>query len=140
MALGAVLVVAAAGSGAARAAAEARTPTQVVHAWSADLNANRNAAAGRLFAQDAHVLQPGLDVLLGTRALATLFNAGLPCGGHITRLRVHGARVVATFRLTERPKHHCDAPGAKAAALFVVRNGKIVRWEQVPVPTEAPPA
>ena len=49
-------------------------------------------------------------------------------------IRVKGNRATATFVLGERPKHHCDGPGTKAAALFVVRNGKIVLWQQVAVP------
>jgi hypothetical protein len=88
-----VLVVAAAGSGAALAARQAASPAQVVRAWSHALNLNRNAAAGAL----------------------------------------------ATFVLGHRPQHRCDAPGGKAAALFVVRNGKIVLWQQVPVPADSGP-
>ena len=42
-----------------------------------------------------------------------------------------GLAATATFVLGRRPKHRCDAPGAKAAAVFTVRNGKIVRWQQV---------
>jgi limonene-1,2-epoxide hydrolase len=136
VALGAVLAVAAAGSGAARAARSTRSPVQVVRAWSRDLNANRNEAAARLFARNARVVQPGLDLFLTTLELAVQFNDALPCAGTITRVQVHGATVTATFLLGERPKHRCDGPGAKAAAVFVVRKGKIVLWEQVPVPPE----
>jgi limonene-1,2-epoxide hydrolase len=137
LALGAALVVAAAGSGAASAAA---TPAQVVRAWSTALNANHNDAAARLFARNARVLQGPLDVILRTHALAVAFNVSLPCAGRIVRLSVHGNRAVATFVLGKRPKHTCDGPGQKAAALFVVRNGKIVLWEQVPVPAPGPTA
>jgi limonene-1,2-epoxide hydrolase len=136
----AVLVVAAAGSG---AAAGARSPAQVVREWSRDLNANRNAAAARLFAPGARVVQGQIDVRLTPR-LALAFNASLPCAGRIVRMQVRGEAVVATFVLGERPKHRCDGPGEKAAALFVVRNGRIVMWEQVAVPPakkpSAPPA
>jgi limonene-1,2-epoxide hydrolase len=134
-ALGAVLVAAAAGSGAASATP---SPVQVVRAWSRALDANRNAAAARLFAPGARVVQPGVDVRLTTRALAVGFNAALPCAGRITRLQVRGATVVATFVLGERPKHRCDGPGRKAAARFVVRGGRIVLWQQVPVPPAGP--
>jgi limonene-1,2-epoxide hydrolase len=139
MALGAVLLVAA-GSGQAQAAATTRTPAQVVRAWSRDLNANRNVAAARLFALDARVVQPSYELRLTTRALARAWNDALPCAGTITRLQVEGARVTATFVLGERPKHRCDGPGQKAAAVFVVRKGKIVLWRQVPVPPAAPSA
>jgi limonene-1,2-epoxide hydrolase len=140
LALGAVLVVAAAGSGASAAAPAARTPAQVVHAWSKALNANHNDAAARLFAPNARVLQGGYELLLKTHVVAVAFNAGLPCSGTIVGIRVHGNSVLATFRLGERPKHRCDAPGRKAAAVFVVRHGKIVLWEQVPVPAPGPTA
>lgn len=131
MALGAVLVVAAAGSG---AAAAARSPADVVREWSRDLNANRNAAAAALFAPRARVIQGQVDVRL-TAKLAVAFNASLPCAGTITRIETRGQAVVAVFRLGERPKHRCDGPGQQAAALFVVRNGKIVLWEQIAVPS-----
>jgi limonene-1,2-epoxide hydrolase len=133
-----VLAVAAAGSGAAPAA---QKPESVVRAWSAALNANRNEAAARLFAVGARVVQPGIDVRLATHDIAVGFNDALPCAGRIVRLDVTGNRVVATFVLGERPQHRCDAPGVKAAALFIVRNGKITLWQQVPVPKDKrPPA
>jgi limonene-1,2-epoxide hydrolase len=130
-ALGAALVVAAAGSGAAQATG---SPEQVVRAWSTALNANRNEDAAKLFAPHARVIQPGVDVLL-THKLAVLFNSSLPCGGTITRLQHVTGGLVATFVLGERPKHRCDGPGLKAATYFVVVGGKIVLWEQVAVPS-----
>jgi hypothetical protein len=44
------------------------------------------------------------------------------------------------FVLGHRPKHTCDGPGQKAAAVFVVENGLITLWEQIPVPQQLPPA
>lgn len=128
--VGAALALAAAGT--AQAAA---TPAQVVRAWSKALNRNDNVAAAKLFAHNAVVIQPGLDVRLGTTAIARAFNNSLPCAGRIVVITVHGAQATATFVLGERPKHRCDAPGAKAAAVFTVRHGKIVRWQQVAVPS-----
>jgi limonene-1,2-epoxide hydrolase len=111
------------------------SPAAVARAWSKDLNANRNVAAARLFAPNARVVQPGVNVVLTSRALAIGFNNALPCAGRIVAIQVHGNRAIATFVLGQRPKHHCDAPGVKAAALFVVRNGKITLWKQVAVPS-----
>jgi limonene-1,2-epoxide hydrolase len=136
---GAVLIVAAVGSGIAQGAQETRTPTQVVRAWSHALNTNDNVGAARLFAYNAHVVQPGVDAILFSARLARIFNEGLPCGGEITRLQVSKRAIVATFRLHERPKHRCDAPGTLAAALFVVQKGRIVLWEQVAVPKQSGP-
>jgi limonene-1,2-epoxide hydrolase len=123
----------------AAVAAPPPSPPAIVRQWSRALNHNDNAAAGALFAAGARVIQPGVDVPVSPR-LAVAFNASLPCGGKILKLTRSGAKVTATFVLTERPRHHCDAPGAKAAAVFTVRGGKIVRWEQVPVPADAPTA
>ena len=140
-AFGAALAVAAAGSGAGQATTDTPSPAAVVRAWSKALNANDNAAAGKLFAKHARVIQAPFDGLIPTPAIAVEFNASLPCAGHIVRMTIKGDTVVATFVLGHRPKHTCDAPGQKAAALFVVRNGKIVLWEQVPVPkTKKPPS
>ena len=134
-ALGVALAVAAAGSGTARATTDAPSPAAVVHAWSKALNANDNEAAARLFAPFAHVIQPGVDVLLTTHAFAVAFNNALPCAGQIVRITVKGDRATATFVLGHRPKHTCTATrGEKAAALFVVQDGEIVLWEQVAVP------
>jgi limonene-1,2-epoxide hydrolase len=128
------------GAAAVDAATDAASPAHVVRAWSKALNANRNVAAARLFAPNARVVQPGVDVRLRTRAFAVAFNAALPCAGRIVRLTVEGHRATATFVLGHRPQHRCDGPGQKAAALFVVRAGKIVLWEQVPVPQNEPTA
>jgi limonene-1,2-epoxide hydrolase len=128
--VGAVLIVAAVGS--AQAVVK---PVAVVRAWSAALNANDNERAAFLFAPGAHVVQPGVDVRLTSHRLAVAFNNALPCAGRIVAVKVTGERVVATFVLGRRPMHRCDGPGQKAAALFVVRGGKIVRWQQVPVPS-----
>jgi limonene-1,2-epoxide hydrolase len=127
----AALIVAAVG---VHGVSAATTPKSVVRAWSKALNANDNAAAAKLFALNARVIQPGVDVALTSRALALAFNESLPCAGKIVRITVKGNRATATFVLGERPKHRCDAPGAKAAAVFTVQRGKIVRWQQVPVP------
>ena len=113
------------------------SPPAVVRAWSAALNRDDNAGAARLFAPGARVVQGAVDVRL-TQPLALAFNASLPCAGHIVRMQVRGDTVVATFVLGERPKHRCDGPGQRAAALFVVRSGKIVLWEQVAVPQGLP--
>ena len=139
-ALGAALAVAAAGSGAAQATTGTPSPAAVVRAWSKALNANDNAAAGRLFAKNARVIQGPLDALLRTQALAAVFNNSLPCAGRIVAMTVRGERVVATFVLGHRPKHTCDGPGQKAAALFVVHKGKIVLWEQIAAPAESGPS
>jgi len=113
-------------------------PAAIVRAWSRDLNANDNLAAAQLFARNAEVIQPPLAVRLVSAQVALEFNASLPCAGKIVRLTVKGNRVTAVFVLGHRPKHTCDGPGQKAAAVFVVENGLITLWEQIPVPQKVP--
>src|SRR3954468_11529488 len=119
-------------------AAAPPSPPAIVRAWSRALNANQNASAAKLFAPKARVIQPGVDVRL-TPKLALAFQESLPCGGRILELRRKGNQVTAIFRLTERPKHRCDAPGVKAAAVFVARAGRIVLGHQTPVPPDKKP-
>ena len=133
-ALAAALAVAAACTGAALATTDTPSPAAVVRAWSKALNANDNEAAGRLFARNARIVQGTLDARIPTQALAAMFNNTLPCAGRVVAMQVNGDTVVATFVLGHRPKHKCDAPGQKAAALFVVKKGKITLWAQVAVP------
>jgi limonene-1,2-epoxide hydrolase len=115
-------------------AATPPSPAAIVREWSADLNADRNEAAARLFAPNAVVVQFPYVVRLRTHALAVGFNASLPCAGRIVGISVKGEVATAVFVLGRRPHHRCDGPGQKAAARFRVHNGKIVRWEQIPVP------
>ena len=112
-------------------AATPPSPPAIVRAWSKALNANDNKGAAALFAPGARLIQ-GVDVRLSPK-LALAWNESLPCGGKILGLTRTGDRVRATFLLKERPKHTCDGPGEKAAAVFIVKKGKIVFWEQVPV-------
>jgi len=112
---------------------------EVVRAWSAALDRNDNEQAANLFADGAKIIQNG-EVILATHADAVRWNAALPCGGRITRLEVRGKdEVLAVFALDERPGHTCDGPGAQAATIFQVEDGRIVLWHQTPVPEQQAP-
>lgn len=111
-----------------------RSPASVVRAWSAALARDDNQAAANLFAKNAVVVQNGLALVLATHRLAVIWNSGLPCTGRIVKVTVRGSVADATFVLGNRKSSKCDAPGQKARAKFTVRNGRIVRWEQLPVP------
>jgi hypothetical protein len=106
----------------------------VVRAWSAALDRNDNEHAARLFANGAQIVQNG-EQTLRTHADAVRWNAGLPCGGRISHLELHGkTQVLAIFELENRPAHRCDAVGSQAAAIFRVEHGQIVLWHQTAVP------
>ena len=109
-------------------------PAAVVRAWTAALNRSDNEAAANLFAKNAVVIQNGLKLVLLTHHLAVLWMEGVPCSGLLIHVKVTKNIADAIFVLGSRKGIKCDAPGIKARAAFVVRNGKIVRWVQLPVP------
>lgn len=110
----------------------------VVRAWSAALNAGDNEAAGELFAPNAVVVQGPDAIPLPDAAAAALFTASLPCSGQIIEVRVDENVVTAVFELGDRETSPCDAqPGSLAAADFLIEDGAIVVWQQVPVPDES---
>jgi hypothetical protein len=147
LAVGALLLVAGTGSiaGAAsnRSATAHGAPTAVqrhmaviVHQWSDRLNARDFDGIARLFALPAILIQGPYEYRLPTRHDVALWHAGLPCGGTILRITYAGRFATAVFRLANRGKTKCDAPGALAAARFEIVHGKIVSWEQVAVPAK----
>jgi hypothetical protein len=109
------------------------SPEQVARDWSAALDRNDNEAAARLFDNGAQIVQ-NTELVLSSHADAVRWNAALPCGGKITSVSHPNATdVIVVFTLEDRPRHACDAPGQEAAALFRVRDGKIVLWHQTVV-------
>jgi limonene-1,2-epoxide hydrolase len=115
----------------------ARSPEEVARAWSAALNRADDEAAAQLFAPSAEIVQGG-ELVLRDHDDAVTWNASLPCGGAITRvIREADDQVLVVFRLKDRPRHTCDAPGQDAAALFKVEGGKIVLWHQTDPPGES---
>jgi hypothetical protein len=115
---------------------KAASAPEVVRAWSAALDRNDNEHAARLFARGAQIVQNG-ELTLATHADAVRWNAGLPCGGRISHLELHGkSQVLVVFELQPRPHHSCDATGGQAAAIFRVKDGEIVLWHQTAVPDQ----
>jgi hypothetical protein len=121
------------------AAQGARTPEQqqmaaVVLRWSQALNANDNDGISRLFKLPALIIQGPYAYKLVNRHQVALWFAGLPCAGHVTRILFQGRYATAVFKLANRGKTKCDAPGSLAAARFEIVDGKIASWVQVAVP------
>ena len=106
----------------------------VVLRWSQALDANDNDGISRLFTVPALIVQgPYAYKLVSRRQVARWFS-GLPCAGHIAWIVFRGRYATAVFRLANRGKTKCDAPGSLAAARFEIVNGKIASWVQVAVP------
>ncbi len=113
-----------------------RRMAAIVHKWSDRLNARDFAGIARLFALPATLIQGPYEYRLPTRHDVALWHAGLPCGGKILRISYSGRFATAVFRLANRGKTKCDAPGALAAARFEIVRNKIVSWQQVAVPAK----
>ena len=112
----------------------------IVRAWSARLTAGDNAGVARLFTVPVLMTQGPYTYRLINRSQVARWHAALPCSGHVVSIRVAGRYATAVFRLGNRKTSRCDAPGTLAAARFTIVGGKIVAWEQVPVPpTQAAP-
>ena len=106
----------------------------VVLRWSQALNANDNDGISRLFKLPALIVQGPYAYELVNRRQVALWFAGLPCAGHVTRILFQGRYVTAVFKLANRGKTKCDAPGSLAAARFEIVHGRIKSWVQVSVP------
>ena len=131
-------------SGGSRPATHARSPRTarvhqmkaVVRAWSTRLNAGDNAGVARLFSVPVLMTQGAYVYRLVNRRQVARWHAALPCAGNVLSIEVRGRYATAVFRLGNRRTSRCDAPGALAAARFTIVRGKIVAWQQVPVPPE----
>jgi hypothetical protein len=113
-----------------------RRMAAIVHQWSDRLNASDYDGISRLFALPAIMIQGQDEYRLPTRHDVALWHSLLPCGGRIVRITYSGRFATAVFRLTNRGKTKCDAPGSLAAARFEIVRGKIVSWQQVAIPRE----
>jgi hypothetical protein len=111
----------------------------VVHEWSARLNAGNNAAVARLFRVPVLMVQGTYVFRLVNRSQVARWHAALPCAGHVISITVRGKIATVVFLLGNRTTSQCDAPGALAAARFTIVRGKIVRWQQIPVPKQTAP-
>jgi hypothetical protein len=135
-----VLALVAAGGAGAGSPSQAARMKAVVRAWSANLNAGRNAAEAHLFSLPATMIQGPYGYRLTTPQQVAEWHAALPCSGRVVSIRVRGRYATAVFRLGDRATSKCDAPGTLAAARFTIVRGKITVWQQVPPPASKPVA
>jgi hypothetical protein len=111
-----------------------RQMAAIVRAWSERLNARDNAGIAELFAVPALIVQAPYAYRLVTRQEIARWFSLLPCSGKIVSIVYNRDSATAVFRLGNRGSIRCDGPGTLAAARFGFAHGKIVTWEQVPVP------
>jgi hypothetical protein len=124
-----------------------REPTQrdaerlrpVLDGWARAVRQGDLEAAARYFRLPVIVAET-TAIKVETRAQLRDFLNALPCGARLVEVGHSGPYVVGTFRLTERPGHQCDGPGALARVGFVVRRGKITEWRRLPDDPSAQPS
>jgi len=104
---------------------------QVIRAWNDAVNAGDYDRAADLFAPGA-IVQQIVETRLRTHADAVDFNSGLPCRADVTDLREEDdGSTVAAFSLREGPTGECRE-GGSASVRFVIRDGEIEEWRQLP--------
>jgi hypothetical protein len=108
----------------------------VVRAWTANLNADNNAAEPRLFSLPALISSlPGgvYGCWCLTRAEVAEFHVRLVCSAKIVSIKVRGRYATAVFRLLgDRETSTCDSPpGSLTAVRFTIVRGKITVWQQM---------
>jgi hypothetical protein len=115
-----------------------RREAAVIRGWSDTLRQGHVIAAAKYFALPSLVANGSDPVVVRTRAQARQFNRVLSCGAKVVRLeRAPHGRVLATFRLTDRPGGGCGpGKGALAYTAFRIRGGQIKEWVRVQGPTD----
>jgi hypothetical protein len=107
----------------------------VVRAWTANLNADNNAAEPRLFSYPATIsLMAGpYGCYCLTPAEVASFHEQLLCSAKIVSIKVRGRYATAVFRMgSDRLASKCDAPlGALTGVRFTIVRGKITVLKQV---------
>jgi hypothetical protein len=107
-----------------------RREAAVIRGWARSLRHGHAIRASRYFAIPSVIVNGTPPVPIRTRKLAKLFNTSLSCGAKVVSLkRMEHHRVLATFRLTERPGGDCG-PGVDnlAYTAFRIRRGRIAEW------------
>lgn len=113
---------------------------EVIRAWVEAVSEGDFAAAADRFAEGA-IVEQREGVRLPDRAAAIAFNRGLPCRAELTEAETAGEEAtVGTFDLSEGRSGQC-AEGGVARVRFVIRDGLIHEWRQLPerAPGELPP-
>ena len=93
----------------------------------------------RIQMQSQKLEQQIVETRLRTHADAVDFNSGLPCRADVTDVREEAdGSTIAAFALREGPTGECRE-GGSARVRFVIRDGQIEEWRQLPTPAPQAP-
>jgi hypothetical protein len=104
--------------------------SDVIRGWNSAVNDGDYGAAADRFAEGA-VVEQGREVVLVNRAAAIAFNRSLPCRAEVTDIEDKGEFTLASFTLRTGRRGGCTE-GGEAQVRFVIRDGLIQEWRQVP--------
>lgn len=122
-------------------AAEGPAPGQsaderVIRGWSRAVNLGEYERAAGFFERGA-VVEQLTEIRLATRQDAVEFNRSLPCRADVTDVEREKGSTLAAFRLREGRTGECEE-GGRARVRFVIRDGKIREWRQLPTSPTPP--
>jgi ketosteroid isomerase-like protein len=103
----------------------------LIAAWAAAVRKGDSERAANFFSLPAIVAQSD-TIQLATHEDALAFNEGLPCGARLLEVQHDGRYIVATFRLTAKPRQTCLTPGQLVRVAFVIQRRHFTEWRQVP--------
>jgi hypothetical protein len=117
-----------------------RREAAVIRGWADTLRGGHVRKAARYFALPSVVENGTGKIRLSTRTQVEYFNELLTCGAKVVALkRTRQHRVLATFRLTDRPGGGCGGgTGHYAHTAFAIRNGLITQWLRADDPADGP--
>jgi hypothetical protein len=117
-----------------------RREAAVIRGWADTLRGGHVRRAARYFALPSVVANGTPPLTIRTREQAEQFNRLLVCGAKVVSLkRAAYHRVLATFRLTERPGGGCGSgTGHYAHTAFRIRGGRITQWLRADDPADGP--
>ena len=111
--------------------------TKVIREWADTLRAGDVEGASKLFAVPSIVANGTPRLKLESAEAVRFFNGSLPCGARLLSTRRDGGRLIAKFRLTDRPGGACgQGTGNVAYTQFLIDKGHIVEWIRVEGPGE----
>ena len=103
---------------------------QVIRGWSEAVNRGDYEAAADFFA-DGAVVEQLTETRLETHAEAVAFNRSLPCRADVTDVEEGEESSLAAFVLREGRSGECGE-GGSARVRFVISDGEIDEWRQLP--------
>jgi hypothetical protein len=129
-----VVAVLALGLAACGGGDDGRDDEEVIRGWVEAVSAGEYGRAADYFAKGA-IVEQAREFRLPDRSAAIAFNRSLPCRADLTDVEDEGDTSLAAFRLREGRGGRCgagDGAGETARVRFLIEDGRIVEWRQLP--------